>query len=181
MKFEIDELISELNSISRVAVIENATLTERMLFCYSTLMKYKWKQDGKSVIADKEIKNLLRLCELFEIKYNYKYKYETKPHIDLKSIFIPHYSIVGIVEYMEQQAAQDGVALEVFISIYDANKKLFVKIILNCSKRYNLKEILREDKSKEYSKIGQCVNRWQTTFGNKTVQLKENEIIFQLE
>lgn len=181
MRFEIDELISELNSISRVAVIENATLTERMLFCYSTLMKYKWKNEEKAVIADNEIKNLLKLCELFNIKYNYKYIYSVKSQIDLKSIFIPHYSIVGAVEYMEQQAAREGVALELKISIYDADNKTHIKIKLNSPKRYNMKEILREDNSDEYGKMRQCINRWQETFGDKTVQMKENEILFHLK
>ncbi|MFA9377653.1 MAG: hypothetical protein ACERKZ_12960 [Lachnotalea sp.] len=180
MRFEIDEFMSELNSISRVAVIENATLTERMLFCYSTLMKYKWKNEGKSVIADNEMKNLLKLCELYDIKYNNKYAYSLKSKIDLKSIFIPHYSIIGVVEHMEQQAAKEGVSLELKISIYDLDNKTHIKIKLISPKRYNMKEILREDNSEEYCDIRQCIYRWKNTFGDKTVQMKENEILFHL-
>ena len=64
----LHNFLQELNSISRMAVIENAFTTEKMINIYSHLLKYRWNEVGKKVTATKEMNMVLKCCELFKLK-----------------------------------------------------------------------------------------------------------------
>ncbi len=94
---DIEKLLNDLNSFSRMAVIENAPLTEKIINKYILILKYKYQKRTDPVIAEKELQVAKAIFEFGALKYG-NISGEINNQIDLKSILIPHYVIAGYLE-----------------------------------------------------------------------------------
>lgn len=91
-------LLNTLNSISRLAIIEDSPKTEEMIYLLSELFKYNLKKSSDEVILREDIENLDRYLKLQSMRFNDKIDY--KIHLDdsVKDIKIPSMILYPLVE-----------------------------------------------------------------------------------
>lgn len=96
MNENMDLILSKLNTISRMAIIENAPNTEKMLITFTKVLKYRYQIENPMVIAETEIKLAEVLCECYNILIpnmtDFVYEDQSKC---LGVVFVPHFSLLS--------------------------------------------------------------------------------------
>ena len=104
----IEEVIHELNCISRMALIENAPQTSRLSICAMRFLKYKYMEESREVVAYKEFEMAENLLELEHLKGNRSFTYQCTKTVDLNTCFLPHYSLLEKLEHVLSQCSEAG-------------------------------------------------------------------------
>lgn len=171
--FYLNNMLQELNSISRMAVIENAFITEKMASTYSKLLKYRWKEENQKVTAAKELDIVLKCCELFRLKHNGLLEYKYIEKSDIKTIFIPHYTIVACLKSILAECESMGQPVKLQI---EANQyQEFTEIIFEFRGNADFNEVLKKanhnSKQLEYESFSEAEKRWKDRFGEESFKL----------
>ncbi|MDF2594572.1 MAG: hypothetical protein K0R69_913 [Clostridia bacterium] len=174
MELWLGSLLKELNSISRMAILENAFETEKMLRSYSKILKYRWGHEGNIVIASSEFEVIKTLCEFYQSKWHKTFHFEISQSADTKSLFIPHYGIMGylsvILESLENETRDD---LQVTVTAEGIEGHI-VFCLLFTGGEYFEKIYSKAQKAKQglYDSIPAAEARWTKTFGENGIQVK---------
>ncbi|GIP63513.1 histidine kinase [Virgibacillus pantothenticus] len=91
-------LFNTLNSISRVAMSENAPLTEEMIYNLSDLIRYNLKQTEEFPLLKNEIKNIRRYLSIQKVRYGDRLNYQIDLPNHLEDFCIPYMILQPIVE-----------------------------------------------------------------------------------
>lgn len=102
----MEEVIHELNCISRMAVIENAPQTSRLSICAMRFLKYKYMEESREVVAYKEFEMAENLLVLEQLKGNRSFTYQCTKTVDLNTCFLPHYSLLEQLERVLSQCSE---------------------------------------------------------------------------
>jgi hypothetical protein len=183
MEHWLENILHDLNSISRIAVLEQSLQTEKMICNYSKLLKYRWNYENKVVTASMEIDMIRMLFEFYQIKWNTSFTYDMNTTFDTKSIFIPHYTIVAyttlVLELLEKTSHG---YLEVLLEVDKADDTIIIKIQILGNETFDkIIECLQNDSSISYESIVSSRKRWNNAFGDSTIELSvKNNKYFNL-
>lgn len=173
MKDYMNNMLKVLNSISRVAVIENAPVTEKMLNIYSNILKYRWNEEGKEVTVAKEMEIALKCCELFTIKNNGRLVYGYKVDSELNTLFMPHYTIIvclkKVLDVLDSLAKQ----CELQINVEQIEGMIWIQFLFSGQIDFTvlLQRITNGMDQEIYEDFNEAVKRWRTYFGENTFEM----------
>lgn len=172
MKDYINNLLQELNSISRMAVIENAFVTERMISIYSNILRYRWNGEGREVTAAKEMDIVLKCCELFRLKNNDRLIYEYEENSEIKTIFIPHYTIIACIKSMLAVIERTGRQFKVQIKVNRSDETTWIHFVLTGQIDFEnvLDRVDHCGEIQEYEDFNEAVRRWKERFGEDSLK-----------
>lgn len=177
MRESINEIIQGLNQISRMAVLENAQKTERMVSILSKWMKYRFTEEKKMVIARKEILMANMILESVDLGGSIDMQCELVEETDLNSIFLPHYSISAYVNNIMKALLEETRQCKVTIRATGENEKVIISLRFEgefkpstCKQRAS--QLSKRD---EYEDLERVKERWQEQFGENTIELIEND------
>lgn len=91
----IEDIILKLNSISHMALIENADATQKMLIAMIRLLRHRWQPQNSKVLASMELKLADMICSYYALKSNHNLTYQIQESDELHMVFVPHYTILG--------------------------------------------------------------------------------------
>ena len=91
-------LLNTLNSISRLAIIENANRTEEITYLLATLIRYAYKNSGNKVTIQEELENACVYLKIQTIIFGKKIKYKIDIDENMKNLKIPSMVIQSLVE-----------------------------------------------------------------------------------
>lgn len=173
MKEYINTLLQELNSISRMAVIENASVTEKMLVNYSQILKYRWNEERKEVTAEKEMSIVLKCCELFKLKHNGILNYQYTEMSETKTIFIPHHTMVTCVKHVLKVLEGMTKAFDLQIEVSENKGMTWIQFLFVGQIDFDsvLKQVSLCGEEQKYEQFNEAVSRWQERFGEGSFKL----------
>lgn len=180
----LHNFLQELNSISRMAVIENAFVTEKMINSYSNLLKYRWNDVGKKVTAAKEMNMVLKYCELFKLKNEGLMAYTYKVNGDITTLFIPHYTIVAYIKGLLSVAQDMREPFTLHIEVKERNSQMYIQLlfkgVINFQKLMESAQYLSD--GQEYESFSEAAKRWQEAFKEGSfkidIQAEQLELCF---
>lgn len=175
-------LFNTLNSISRVAMAENAPLTEEMTYNLSDLIRYNLKQTEEFPLLKNEIDNIKRYLYLQKIRYGNRLNYQIDLPNHLMDYCIPYMILQPIVEnaiiHGIEPIAKGG---SIYITVSKDDSDIFILVKdtgVGFNKQKALQILDRGDSS--YSGIG-FVNshlRLRDYFGeNYGLQILDDELV----
>lgn len=91
-------LFNVLNSISRLAVIENSPKTQEMIILLAEFSRYNSKHIGHKVILEEDIENIIRYLKMQIIRFKVRIKYEININDNIKELKIPSMILQCFVE-----------------------------------------------------------------------------------
>jgi two-component system, LytTR family, sensor kinase len=91
-------LFNTLNSITRMAFLENSPNTEEMIYCLSDLLRYNIKQNEEFPTIDSELQNIKRYLFIQCIRYKDRIKYSIDVPDESLGFRIPSMILQPIVE-----------------------------------------------------------------------------------
>lgn len=126
----MQEIIKELNNISRMAVIENAPRTQEMTSCISKLLKYTYMEAGEKVLVSRELEMVECYLRYFELKGNPIFEYCYEIRADVKSCFMEPFRLLRIVKtIIEKQIAKDSpISICITVEEVQTDVKLIAKV-----------------------------------------------------
>nr|WP_302595467.1 hypothetical protein [uncultured Cellulosilyticum sp.] len=176
----LHNFLQELNSISRMAVIENAFTTEKMINIYSHLLKYRWNEVGKKVTATKEMNMVLKCCELFKLKNEALIDYTYIENGDITTVFIPHYTMVAYIKGVLSVTQGMMNPLKLHIEVSQRKAEIWIQFFF--TGQVNFKEIVEKadylDNGQDYESFSEATKRWQETFKEDSfkIAIQENQL-----
>lgn len=91
-------LFNTLNTIARMALIENASNTENLIYAISDLLRYSLKNANHMVTIDTEITNLKKYFYIQKIRYDDRFNYEIDIEPSILNFKIPVMTLQPLVE-----------------------------------------------------------------------------------
>lgn len=91
-------LFNTLNSITRMALLEDSPRTEEMVYCLSDLLRYSIKQNEEFPTIDSELENIKKYLFIQCIRYKDRLKYSIDVPDELLSFRIPSMILQPLVE-----------------------------------------------------------------------------------
>lgn len=122
-------LFNTLNSIARVAMLEDATETEELIYNLSDLLRYNLKQSEEFPMIRNEIKNIKRYLSIQKVRYGDRLNYEINIPEQVMDYCIPSMILQPIVENSIIHGIEpvaDGGSIE--ISAKKVNDNIFILI-----------------------------------------------------
>ena len=170
---EINNVLQMLNSISRMAVLEGAFTTEKMLSLYNQSLKYRFLEEGKDVVLDKEVQQLLKCCELSALKRQQLFSYDYERSCDIKATFIPHYALLGcmkgLVGVFETYQKPIHMAIRVFKEQEQVCVTFQAEGDIDFAKVIELVKL-----QKDYDGFAKSSERWRNAFGKEALEVVPN-------
>ena len=95
-QINLDKIMNELNRISRMAIIENAPDTEKMLTTLIKFLKYRYNNKVNAIVTQ-ELRMAKSICNFYKIKTGRNIEFIA--HFDenqLNSFLVPSFSILSM-------------------------------------------------------------------------------------
>jgi len=141
-------LFNTLNSITRMAFLENSPNTEEMIYCLSDLLRYTLKQNEEFPTIDSELENIKKYLFIQSIRFGDRIKYDIDVPNELLSYRIPAMVLQPIVENAIIHGLEpkvEGGTICISGEIIDNNINIIVKDTgIGISSR-KIKELLNAD------------------------------------
>lgn len=175
----IEDIILKLNTISRMAVIENAPDTERMLVVFTRVLKYRYQTENQMVIAEKELRLAEKMCDYYNVKSENMIEFiQQDSRRGLGSVLIPHFSLLSFYYCMFNILSSHGkkyyIRVQTDVEGTDTGCGISIVYTGNVDFKSVYPEIY-EYASDEYVSIKRAVAVWQQTFGTGCVQINAQE------
>lgn len=97
-KHVLDNLMLHLNSISRIAAIENATQTQKYIQQVTNIIRYKASREGQILTVSEELKAVENFLNVYKMRLGDLFFYELAVDEDSLVCYIPHYTMMCFVE-----------------------------------------------------------------------------------
>ncbi|MEG0238227.1 MAG: PocR ligand-binding domain-containing protein [Clostridium sp.] len=123
-------LFNVLNSISSLAIIEDAPKTQEVIFNLSNMLRYTLKQADKIVPLEEEIKYIESYLMLQEVRFGDRLKYNIDVSDEMRNQKIPFMSIQTFVENSivhGLEGKEDGGVVNIFSKIEGNTNVLYIK------------------------------------------------------
>lgn len=91
-------LFNTLNTIARMALIENAPYTENLIYAISDLLRYSLKNANNMVTIDSEITNIKKYFYIQKTRYDDRFDYEIDIEASILHFKIPVMTLQPLVE-----------------------------------------------------------------------------------
>ncbi|KGM95775.1 histidine kinase [Clostridium novyi A str. 4552] len=91
-------LLNTLNSISRLAIIENANRTEEITYLLANLIRYASKNSGEKVTIQEELENMCIYLKIQTIIFGKRIRYKIDIDENMNTIKIPSMILQRLVE-----------------------------------------------------------------------------------
>lgn len=176
MNLDLEKILQEINSISRMAIIEEATQTEKMLCNYSKLLKYRYAHQGKTVTVSMELSILRMMFEIHEAKVNGLIQFSVENIIDTNAYFIPHYVILSYMEYILTFLEKHSIkTVDITLNIQEQNGALEIQFYFSGFVFLSnlMSELTEPSVCNEYTCLAASKSRWNHLFGKDSIQLEE--------
>lgn len=173
----LHNFLQELNSISRMAIIENAFVTEKMINIYSNILKYRWYEEGNKVTAAKEMNIVLKYCELFKLKNEFLLDYTYGEKADMTTVFIPHYTIVTCLKSLLASGENMAKPFKINIEVTQKDDETWIQFFFTGQVDFKvmIEKVNTVNKQPAYESFNEAVARWQKSFGEDAFKLSINE------
>ena len=123
-------LFNVLNSISSLAIIEDAPKTQEVIFNLSNMLRYTLKQADKIVPLEEEIKYIESYLMLQEVRFGDRLKYNINISDEIRNQKIPFMSIQTFVENSivhGLEGKEDGGIVNIFSKKEGGTNILYIK------------------------------------------------------
>jgi LytS/YehU family sensor histidine kinase len=97
-KHFINDLLHQLNSISRMAAIENAAATQHQIIMLTEYFRYKFGRENQIVKLFDELHAVNNLISLYKCRVGDTLIYLEEADPDGLEIYVPHYTVMTFVE-----------------------------------------------------------------------------------
>lgn len=152
-------LYNTLNSISQVAILEDADETGNLITRVADLFRYNLKHSSQTVRLEKELNNLRLYFEIMEIRFGDNIKFNVEVSDDLKDKRLPSLTIQPLVENSFIHGLK-GIDREGEININITEIDVGLLIVVEDNGRGIDKETLEEIKSGQAEKMSGLQNIW---------------------
>lgn len=133
-KYFIDNLISQLNCISRISALENAPKAQKLTKQIINNIKYKTGRQGQIIKLNEEINAVQNLIEIFKFRFGDIIKASISIDKEYYDVYIPHYTLMTFVENSFYHAFENKEGCwEVRVESKDADSHLRIMISDNGS------------------------------------------------
>lgn len=133
----IESLLSNLNSISRMAIIENASKTEKMLCNFTKIIKYMYGEKDKFVMASTELNCINKICKFYKIYMKGYFDSNIEENTIWDNIFVPHFTMCSIIySLLECINYEDAKIFKIDIRALNNHKKNKIQIMIIGEKDY---------------------------------------------
>jgi LytS/YehU family sensor histidine kinase len=113
-----DYLLSQLNGISRIAVMENASTTQKEVIRLSEYIRYKYSRKEEIVKLEDELVVVHQLIKLYQTRLGNQLSYEEEIPECAKDIYLPHYAVLTFIENSLYHAFQTKAGIwEIGVSV----------------------------------------------------------------
>ncbi|MGB4661808.1 MAG: hypothetical protein WBI07_21725 [Mobilitalea sp.] len=185
MNIDMEQILSKLNCISRMAIIENAPNTEKMLIAFTKILKYRYQTENAMVIAETEIKLAEVLMEYYKTQTNHLIDFE---YLDLEKslsiVFVPHFSLLSfyycMLNIFGNTENQDQMKIQTKVTV--KNEKTQIDIVFKSN--VDMETIYREAYTfvqDEYVSIKQAIVRIEAAFGAPEVSVHCNNSMMEVQ
>lgn len=123
-------LFNTLNSITRMAFLENSPNTEEMIYCLSGFLRYTLKQNEEFPTIDSELQNIKRYLYIQSLRYKDRINYSIDIADELLNYRIPSMILQPIVENAIIHGLEpkvEGGNIHISSEIRNGNIKIFVE------------------------------------------------------
>jgi LytS/YehU family sensor histidine kinase len=172
MDSDIERILRDLNSISRMAIIEEAYQTEKMLCNYSKILKYRYGQQEKTVTVSMELSILKMLFGLYEAKSKGLFQFSIENIMDTNAFFIPHYVLLTYMDYVLTFLENHSIkSVDIALNLQDKKDTLDIQFILTGSVIFKdlMKELEEPPKCNDYTCLAFAKSRWNQLFGRESI------------
>ncbi|MCX7708444.1 MAG: histidine kinase [Clostridia bacterium] len=97
-KHFLDNLMLHLNSISRLAAMENAGQTQKHTGKVINSIRYKTSRENQLLTVNEEIKAVENFLDIFKMRFGDSLQYQMDIDTEALSCYIPHYTLMTFVE-----------------------------------------------------------------------------------
>lgn len=91
-------LYNTLNTISQVAILEEADQTGSLIKKVASLLRYNLKQTNRFVPLQEEIDNIKTYCHIMEVRYGNQIKFQITYPDNIENLYLPSMLIQPLVE-----------------------------------------------------------------------------------
>ena len=153
-------LFNVLNSISSLAIVENAPKTQEVIYNLSTMLRHTLKKATKIVKLNEELDYITSYLNLQKIRFEDRLTYEINIDLKCKEIKIPFMIIQTFVENAVihgLETKEDGGYIKIYIKEDDEFAKIYVEdngTGISREKLRELKEDLKLRSDNDLDKIG---------------------------
>jgi len=104
----VRNLISQLNCVSRVAAMENAGQTQRLIKSLTEIVRYKEAATDKLIKAETELRAVDHLMTVFHVRFGDLLHFQRQGWELAADLYLPHYAIMTFVENAMYHAFGDS-------------------------------------------------------------------------
>jgi sensor histidine kinase YesM len=175
-------LFNTLNTVSRTAMFENASETQKLIIAISKIMRYNLDHKGKLVKLNKELEVLKAYLMIQKTRFKEQMDFEINTDGDLAGIKVPPMIIQPIVEnsIIHGLADTDSEG-RIIVEIKKMEEKVVIRVKDNGIgiESDKLKDIINENKednkkSEQRESLGilNVIKRLKLHYGKKLLQIK---------
>lgn len=125
----LENLILELNCISRVAAMENAHQSQKLIKWLIDNIRYKTGREGQILKVKEELEAADNLFKMFKIRFGDAFEYNIDVDPISLDVYIPHYTLMAFVENCLYHAFENKEGLwQVKIDIHRLENNLLITI-----------------------------------------------------
>lgn len=175
-KHFINNLVLQLNCISRISAMENAPRTQKLINMVIDSIRYRTGRENQIVRIKKELKYVEIFLETFKIRFGEMLKYTIDSEQSCLDIYIPHYTIMTFVENSMYYAFDDKEGpweVGIIISKTDTGTKI---LISDNGTGFEPKTYIKyDDRNLSYGSISSTLSRFiQFSGGEDAVEIKSS-------
>jgi sensor histidine kinase YesM len=182
MQMDPHFLFNTLNTVSRTAMFENASETQKLIIAISKIMRYNLDHKGKLVKLNKELEVLKAYLMIQKTRFKEQMDFEINTDGDLAGIKVPPMIIQPIVEnsIIHGLADTDSEG-RIIVEIKKMEEKVVIRVKDNGIgiESDKLKDIINENKednkkSEQRESLGilNVIKRLKLHYGKKLLQIK---------
>lgn len=166
----MDNLMLHLNSISRLAAMENAPQTQKHTGRIISSIRYKNSRMDQLLSLSEEIKALENFIDIFKLRFGDSIHFVLKINQDAAACYIPHYSLMAFVENALYHAFEASVGVkELMVVINKSEETLKIEVRDNGCGFEPDSCIGSGESDMQYGTIASTVNRLSSYYGKSGI------------
>jgi len=122
-------LINQLNSISSIAAMEDASSTQREIIRLTEYIRYKFGRKNEIVKLQDEIYAINNLVSLYKSRLGVNLNYTEDIVESSKLLYVPHYAVTTFIEYCLEHKFQTNEGIwEIRLTVEERDDSYLVSI-----------------------------------------------------
>jgi two-component system, sensor histidine kinase YesM len=119
--------MQQLNSVSSMSMMEEASSTQNQVIQLSQFLRYKYGTTNEIVSLQEELNQVKNLIELYKIRNGDRIEYSENIDLDKKNRYVLHYTLMTFVEnclFHAEDEVEEGILRINLWSKHDKNKTM---------------------------------------------------------